>query len=115
MNFFVKHPNPTAPNRFTQALLPPITLDVNNDKRYVQGMITSFKSKETEKIFQGEFSRKLPQDMQRVAARKLEQLNAATVLDTLRVPPGNRLETLSHDRQGQHSIRVNDLWRICFV
>ena len=53
--------------------------------------------------------------MHRVAARKLEQLNAATVLDTLRVPPGNRLEALTHDRQGQHSIRVNDQWRVCFV
>ena len=78
-------------------------------------MIASFKCKETEKIFCGQFSRKLPQDMQRTAARKLEQLNAATVLDTLRIPPGNRLEALSHDRQGQHSIRVNDQWRICFV
>lgn len=51
----------------------------------------------------------------RVAARKLEQLNAATVLETLRVPPGNWLEALTHDRQGQHSIRVNDQWRVCFV
>ena len=78
-------------------------------------MIESFKDKETEKIFRGQFSRKLPQNIQRVAARKLEQLNAATVLDTLRVPPGNRLEALTHDRQGQHSIRVNDQWRVCFV
>jgi len=51
----------------------------------------------------------------RVVARKLEQLNAATLLETLRVPPGNRLEALSHNRQGQHSIRVNDQWRVCFV
>ena len=78
-------------------------------------MIESFKDKETEKIFRGQFSRKLPQNIQRIAARKLEQLNAATVLDTLRVPPGNRLEALTHDRQGQHSIRVNDQWRVCFV
>ena len=78
-------------------------------------MIRSFKDKETEKIFRGQFSRKLPQDIQRVAARKLEQLNAATVLETLRVPPGNRLEALSHDRQGQHSIRVNHQWRVCFA
>ena len=48
-------------------------------------------------------------------ARKLEQLHAATILDTLRVPPSNRLEALTHDRQGQHSIRVNDQWRVCFV
>ena len=78
-------------------------------------MIKSFKDNETEKIFRGQFSRQLPQDIQRVAARKLEQLNAATVLDTLRVPPGNRLETLTHDQQGQHSIRVNDQWRVCYV
>lgn len=62
-------------------------------------MIVSFKCKETEKIFHGKFSRKLPQNIQRIAARKLEQLNAATVLDTLRVPPGNRLEALSYDKK----------------
>lgn len=78
-------------------------------------MIQSFKDKETETIFRGQFSRKLPQDIQRVAARKLEHLNAATVLDTLRVPPGNRLEALGRDRKGQHSIRINDQWRVCFV
>ena len=78
-------------------------------------MIQSFKDQETEKIFRGQFSHKLPQDIQRVAARKLEQLNAVTVLDTLRVPPGNRLEALTQDRQGQHSIRVNDQWRVCFL
>jgi proteic killer suppression protein len=50
-----------------------------------------------------------------VAARKLEQLNAATILETLRVPPGNRLEALGRDRKGQHSIRINDQWRVCFV
>lgn len=78
-------------------------------------MIVSFKCKETEKIFHGKFSRKLPQNIQRIAARKLEQLNAATVLDTLRVPPGNRLEALGYDRKGQHSIRINEQWRLCFV
>ncbi len=86
-----------------------------NAKCYVLCMIKSFKCQETEKLFRGQFSRKFPQDIQRVAARKLEQLHAATVLETLRVPPGNRLEALSHDRQGQHSIRVNDQWRVCFV
>jgi proteic killer suppression protein len=78
-------------------------------------MIKSFKSEETAKIFHGQFSRTLPQDIQQVAARKLEQLHAATVLATLRVPPGNRLEALTRERQGQHSIRVNDQWRVCFV
>ena len=78
-------------------------------------MIKSFKDEETAKIFRGQFSRILPQDIQRVAARKLEQLHAATRLKTLRVPPGNRLEALSRDRQGQQRIRVNDQWRVCFV
>jgi proteic killer suppression protein len=78
-------------------------------------MIKSFKGEETEKIFRGRFSRQGPQDIHQVAARKLEQLHAAMMLDTLRVPPGNRLEALTHDRQGQQSIRVNDQWRVCFV
>lgn len=78
-------------------------------------MIKSFKCQETAKIFRGQFSQMLPQSMQRSAARKLEQLHATTVLETLLVPPGNRLEALSHDRRGQHSIRVNDQGRICFV
>ena len=77
-------------------------------------MITSFKCKEAERLFRGNFSRKLPQSIQRIAARKLEQIHAATVLDTLRIPPGNRLEALSGDRQGQYSIRINEQWRICF-
>ena len=78
-------------------------------------MIVSFKCKETEKIFNGKFARKLPQNIQRIAARKLEQLNAASILDTLRIPPGNKLEALKGDRKGQHSIRINSQWRLCFV
>ncbi len=78
-------------------------------------MIKSFKSKETEKLFQGRFSSKLPQAIQRSAAIKLEVLNAATVLETLRVPPSNYLEELQGDRKGQHSIRINKQWRICFM
>ncbi len=78
-------------------------------------MIQSFKSKETEKIFNGRFSAKLPQSMQRLAVRKLIMLDAAGELKELRVPPGNRLEALSGDRAGQHSIRINNQWRICFV
>lgn len=78
-------------------------------------MIKSCKCQETEKLFRGQFSRKFPQDIQRVAARKLEQLHAATVLETLRVPSGNHLEALLYDRQGQHSRRVNEPWRVCFV
>lgn len=78
-------------------------------------MITSFKCKETEKIFNGKFSSKLPQAIQRLAARKLDYLDGAGELDDLRSPPGNHLEALKDDRAGQYSIRVNDQWRICFV
>ncbi|NCO53741.1 MAG: type II toxin-antitoxin system RelE/ParE family toxin [Deltaproteobacteria bacterium] len=77
-------------------------------------MIRSFAGKEAEKLFRGRFSTKLPQDVQRVAQRKLKQLNAAASLDFLRVPPGNRLEQLTGDRAGQWSIRINNQWRICF-
>lgn len=78
-------------------------------------MIASFKCRETEKIYNGNFSSKLPQSIQRIAARKLDYLDAAADLDDLRSPPGNRLEALKDDRVGQQSIRINDQWRICFV
>jgi proteic killer suppression protein len=78
-------------------------------------MIKGFKSKETEKVWRGEMSRKLPQDIQQVARRKLRMLNNARKLDDLRIPPANRLESLKGDREGQHSIRINDQWWICFV
>ena len=77
-------------------------------------MIRSFKSKETEKIFNRERSQRLPADIQQVALRKLRMLNRAVTLQDLRVPPANRLEKLSGDRAGQYSIRINDQWRICF-
>jgi toxin HigB-1 len=77
-------------------------------------MIRSFKSKETEKIFNRERSLRLPSDIQQVALRKLRMLNRAITLQDLRVPPANRLEKLSEDRAGQYSIRINDQWRICF-
>ena len=77
-------------------------------------MIKSFRDKETEKIFNRHLSKKLPQNIQPLARRKLVILDSATDLDTLRVPPGNRLEALKGDRKGQHSIRINDQWRICF-
>ena len=77
-------------------------------------MIRSFACKETERLFHGRFSRKLPQDVQRAAQRKLSQLHAAAALEFLRVPPGYRLEALTGNRSGQWSIRINDQWRICF-
>ncbi|GAB6905173.1 Plasmid maintenance system killer [Desulfosarcina cetonica] len=77
-------------------------------------MIKSFRCKETENVFHGRFSKKLPQDIQRLAARKLTMLHHAASLDDLRIPPANRLEMLSGDRAGQHAIRINQQWRICF-
>ena len=78
-------------------------------------MIKSFKDKEAEKIFHRLYSRKLPQDLQKVALRKLWMLDAAPDLNSLRIPPSNRLEALKGNRKGQHSIRINNQWRICFV
>ncbi|MEQ8283264.1 MAG: type II toxin-antitoxin system RelE/ParE family toxin [Parvibaculum sp.] len=78
-------------------------------------MIRSFADSETELIWTGRQSRKLPSDIQAVALRKLRLINQARVLQDLRVPPGNRLEPLKGRRAGQHSIRINDQWRICFV
>ena len=78
-------------------------------------MIRGFSSAETELIWSGHRSRKLPPDIQSVALRKLRLLNQAQVLQDLRVPPGNRLESLRGNRSGQHSIRINDQWRICFT
>jgi proteic killer suppression protein len=77
-------------------------------------VIRSFRDAETRKVFERERARKLPSDLQRRAHRKLLLLDAAERLEELRVPPGNRLERLAGDRAGQHSIRINDQWRICF-
>ena len=77
-------------------------------------MIRSFKTEETEKIFNGLRSLKLPQEIQRTAYRKLRMLHQAHVLKDLAVFPANRLEKLKGDRSEQYSIRINDQWRICF-
>ena len=77
-------------------------------------MIRDFAERETEKIWLGTSSKRLPANIQAVARRKLRMLNNAQTLDDLRVPPANRLEALKADRKGQHSIRVDDQWRICF-
>ena len=77
-------------------------------------MIASFRDRETEKIWNGEFSRKLPTNIQKAALTKLRLLNAAVRLENMMVPPGNKLEALKGDRRGQHSIRINRQWRICF-
>ncbi|MDR0517155.1 MAG: type II toxin-antitoxin system RelE/ParE family toxin [Fibromonadaceae bacterium] len=77
-------------------------------------MINSFKNKETEKIFSSEFSKKFPNNIQHRALHRLEMLNNAANMDDLKIPPSNRLEALSGNRQGQFSIRVNDKYRVCF-
>lgn len=77
-------------------------------------MIRSFACSDTEALFQSQVVPKF-RNIERVARRKLLQLHAATELNSLRVPPGNRLEALKDDRKGQHSIRINDQWRVCFV
>jgi proteic killer suppression protein len=82
---------------------------------YDASVIKGFKDKATETVWRGEVSRRLPTDIQAVARRKLRMLNNARTLADLRVPPANRLESLKGRRKGQHSIRVNDQWRICFV
>jgi len=76
--------------------------------------ILSFKCTDTESLFRGSRVRRWV-NIERAALRKLEQLDWSMALDDLRVPPGNRLEALKHDRKGQHSIRINDQWRVCFI
>jgi proteic killer suppression protein len=82
-------------------------------------MIRSFKDTAIEDIFNGISSKAArkacPQSLWKIAARKLDQIDSAEALDDLRIPPGNRLETLKGDRQGQHSVRINEQYRICFV
>lgn len=78
-------------------------------------MIRSFADKETEKIFNQEYSKKIPENIQKTALRKLMMIDAAEKLSDLRIPPANHLEALTGDRIGQWSIRINDQWRIVFI
>ena len=77
-------------------------------------MIISFKNKETEKIWEGTFSKGFPRNIQKIMRRKLRMLNNAKNLSDLRIPPNNKLEKLRGNREGQYSIRVNDKYRVCF-
>ncbi len=77
-------------------------------------MIRSFASRETERVWRGEWSRRLPAEVQRLGLRKLQIMDAVADVSELRVPPGNQLEALKGDRKGQWSIRINGQWRICF-
>lgn len=90
-----------------------VTFDVNHASRYYLPMIVSFKSADTEALASGQRVKRFV-NIESVARRKLRQLQIATKLEDLRVPPGNRLEALSGDRAGQHSIRINDRYRVCF-
>ena len=78
-------------------------------------MIKSFADTETQKVFNRQFSRKLPLDIQSTALRKLRMLNNAHAVKDLASPPANRLEKLGGNREGQYSIRINDQWRVCFI
>ena len=89
-------------------------LDIYTQSGYTIVMIKNFADKETEKIYNQIFSKKLPQNIQRVALRKLIMIDNAGCLEDLRVPPANRLEQLHGDREGQYSIRINDQFRVCF-
>ena len=81
---------------------------------YNGSVIKTFADHETEKVYHQQFSRKLPSTIQKIALRKLMMIDNAGNLNDLRVPPHNRLESLQGDREGQHSIRINDQYRICF-
>lgn len=91
------------------------TLDTRNESRYYWQVIRSFKDKRAEAIFRGEFVKGVDGKIQQRAREKLKYLDAAATLGDLAVPPGNQLEALKGDRKGQHSIRINQQWRVCFV
>ena len=91
-----------------------VTLDVINAPRYAECVLRSFADKDTERVWRRERCRRFDPTTQRAALRKLLILDAAETLDDLKIPTGNRLEKLHGDRAGQHSIRINQQWRICF-
>ncbi len=93
---------------------PPPDLQYIGYRYIIEKMIKSFRGKDTQALFEGRCPRRW-QAIRRVAERRLAQLNAAATLDFLRAPPGNRLEALKGDRAGQHSIRINEQWRVCFT
>ena len=92
-----------------------VLLDISIKINYIFIMIKSFNSKETEKIWNGSFSKEYPDNIQDLARKKLRMLNNSYDLSDLRIPPSNRLEKLKGDRRGQYSIRINNQWRICFI
>lgn len=109
---------PTGRGRLRPCAYAPMrtqSLAGNNAWRYYSSMIRSFADRDTERLFRRELVRRLPAELRRGMLRKLLLLDAAESIVDLRVPPGNRLERLKGDRAGQHGIRINDQWRICFV
>jgi len=98
-----------------RACVFPEALENNNVLRYYRIVIRSFKDKETELVYNEQFSKKLPHDIQRIALRKMVMIHRAVSLEDLKIPPGNKLEQLHGDRKRQHSIRINDQWRVCFA
>ena len=92
-----------------------LTLYISNASRYYTVVIINFRDVETERFWKTGNSRRIPADVHIRALKKLFILQAAVTLDNLRIPPGNRLETLHGDRKGQYSIRINDQYRVCFV
>ena len=78
-------------------------------------MIKSFRCKETQKLFGGRYSKRLPPEIQRRGKMRLDRIDAAVALEDLHVPPSHHLEALGGDRKGEHSIRINDQWRVCFI
>ena len=78
-------------------------------------MIRSFRDRRTREVFERQYVKTFSRELQRAALRKLVILDASLILEDLKIPPGNRLEKLSGDREGQYSIRINDQWRVCFI
>jgi len=103
-----------APKKPMRECARTLTLDVINGRRYVSEVIASFRCSATEKVLNREMVRKFSLPLQKTARRKLISLDEAEELVDLASPPGNRLEALKGRRKGQHSIRINDQWRICF-
>jgi len=91
-----------------------IPVDVKRTTEYAKNVIRSFRCPETERLHRRQPSRRF-QSIERIARRKLRQLDSATELRDLAAPPGNRLEAVCGDRKGQHSVRIDDQWRLCFV
>lgn len=106
---------PTAPARQQSTTTPTLPSTHTGVTDIVMLMIRSFRGKQAAAVFQGKVPKGFPPDIAKAAFRKLRMLDAAVSLNDLRSPPGNHLEALTGDRAGQHSIRINDQWRVCFA